>query len=99
MENNPEYVQELERLPDKLRRAMLYGDWDAFEGQFFEEFDRDIRVIQPFVIPKEWRIYRTRDYGLDMLACYWIALDHDNNAYVFKELYESGLIVSEAGKR
>lgn len=99
MENNPEYVQELERLPDKLRQAMLYGDWDAFEGQFFEEFDRDIHVIQPFVIPKDWRIYRTRDYGLDMLACYWIALDHDNNAYVFKELYESGLIVSEAGKK
>ena len=99
MNNDPNYVKTLENLPEKLRRARLYGDWDAFEGQFFEEFDRDIHVIQPFVIPKDWRIYRTRDYGLDMLACYWIALDHDNNAYVFKELYESGLIVSEAGKK
>lgn len=99
MQNDPDYVKKLEALPEKKRRALLYGDWDAFEGQFFEEFDRDVHVIEPFVIPKDWRIYRTRDYGLDMLACYWIAVDFENNAYVFKELYESGLIVSEAGKK
>jgi phage terminase large subunit len=99
MENDPDYIKKLEALPEKKRRALLYGDWDAFEGQFFEEFDRDIHVIDPFPIPKDWRIYRTRDYGLDMLACYWIALDYENNAYVFRELYESGLIVSEAGKK
>ena len=99
MENDPNYVKTLENLPEKLRRARLYGDWDAFEGQFFDEFDRDIHVIDPFPIPSNWRIYRTRDYGLDMLACYWIAVDYENNAYVFKELYERDLIVSEAGKK
>ena len=38
MQHNPDYVETLERLPEKRRRAMLYGDWNAFEGQFFEEF-------------------------------------------------------------
>jgi len=99
MENDPDYLKELQGLPDKLKRAMLDGDWDAFEGQFFEVFDRNKHVISPFVIPTDWRVYRTRDYGLDMLACYWIAIDHENYAYVFKELYEPNLIVSEAGKR
>ena len=28
-----------------------------------------------FVIPQHWRRYVTLDYGLDMLACYWIAMD------------------------
>ena len=36
------------------------------------------------------------DYGLDMLACYWIAVDERGKAYVYKELYKSGLIVTDA---
>lgn len=99
MENNPEYVENLENLPEDRKRAMLYGDWDAFEGQYFSEFNRQLHVIEPFVIPSHWRRYITLDYGLDMLACYWIAVDEQGNAYVYKELYESDLIISEAAKR
>lgn len=98
LKKDPDYVNRLENLPEKEKKALLYGDWDIFDGQFFSEFRRDVHVIEPFEIPKEWRIYRTRDYGLDMLACYWIALDNYMNAYVFKEVYESGLIVSDAAK-
>ena len=46
-----------------------------------------------------WDRYRTLDYGLDMLACYWIAIDGHGNEYVYKELYENDLIISEAAKR
>lgn len=41
METQPEYVQELESLPPKLREAWLHGSWDIFEGQFFEDFRPD----------------------------------------------------------
>ena len=34
-----------------------------------------------------------------MLACYWIAMDWNMNAYVFKELYESNLIASVAAEK
>ena len=98
MNNNPEYVENLENLPEMRKRAMLYGDWDAFEGQYFDEFDRDIHVIDSFVIPESWRRYITLDYGLDMLACYWIAVDSHQKAYVYKELYQSNLIISDAAK-
>ena len=33
-----------------------------------------------------------------MLACYWIAVDEQRNAWVYRELYQSGLIISEAAK-
>ena len=36
MRMNPDYVQQLEALPPKLRDAWLYGNWDIYEGQFFE---------------------------------------------------------------
>lgn len=38
MESQPDYIKQLEALPPKLREAWLYGSWDIFEGQFFEDF-------------------------------------------------------------
>ena len=38
------------------------------------------------------------DYGLDMLAGYWIAVDSGGRAYVYREVYESGLIISRAAE-
>jgi phage terminase large subunit len=99
MQNNPEYIETLENLPENQRRAMLDGDWDAFDGQYFSEFNRDIHTMEPFVIPKHWRRYVAIDYGLDMLAAYWIAVDTQGFAYVYKELYQSNLIISEAAER
>jgi phage terminase large subunit len=68
-------------------------------GCYFGEFKREIHVIEPFVIPEHWHRYTTKDYGLDMLAQYWIAIDTHGYAYAYKELYESELIVSAATKR
>lgn len=99
MQKDPNYVKRLENLNEKDKRALLYGDWDIFEGQYFDEFNRGIHVVKPFEIPKDWRRYISIDYGLDMLACLWIALDFSGKAYVYKELYESGLIISDAAKR
>lgn len=38
MASQPDYIRQLEALPPKLREAWLYGRWDIYEGQFFEEF-------------------------------------------------------------
>lgn len=96
---SPSYVRALENLPKFRRMAMLDGNWDVFEGQYFEEFNREIHVVRPFVIPSGWRRYISIDYGLDMLACLWIALDSGGKAYVYRELYEKGLIISDAAKK
>ena len=75
------------------------GDWDVFEGQFFTEFDRNVHVVEPFEIPQHWKRYIAMDYGLDMLAVLWIARDTEGKAYIYKELHEPNLIVSEAVDR
>lgn len=68
-------------------------------GAFFKEFDRAIHTCRPFELPKHWRRYYAMDYGLDKLAGYWIALDEHDKAYVYKEVYESDLIISKAAQR
>ena len=99
MEADPGYIKRLDNLPEKDRKALKDGNWDIFDGQYFKDFDRTVHVVEPFTIPKEWERYRTIDYGLDMLACYWIAIDTRGTEYVYKELYEPELIISEAAKR
>lgn len=99
LRNNPEYVKTLEALPEARRRAMLYGDWDAFEGAFFPEFSYKLHSCPDFDVPKDWLRFRALDYGLDMCACLWIALSPEGSVYVYRELYEPSLILSDAAKR
>ena len=99
MEKDPEYVKRLDALPEKERKALKEGNWDIFDGQYFKDFDRAVNVIPPFDIPENWDRYRTLDYGLDKLACYWIAIDPEGYEYCYKELYESDLIISEAAAK
>jgi len=96
LEHSPDYVRSLENLPPNRRMAMLDGNWDVFEGQYFPEFDRSIHVVEPFELPPDWARYLSIDYGLDMLACLWFAVDRYGHAYAYRELYKSGLIISEA---
>lgn len=98
LENSPDYVRTLENLPPDRRKAMLDGSWDVFEGAYFPEFDREVHCCMPFEIPENWRKYFVMDYGLDMLAGYFIAVDDHERAFVYKEIYKPGLIITEAIK-
>ncbi|MBR2615903.1 MAG: phage terminase large subunit [Clostridia bacterium] len=99
VKENPEYIRTLESLPPLRRRAMLDGDWDAFEGQYFTEFDRARHEIAPFSIPSDWHRFAALDYGLDMTACLWLAYPPDRSRIVvYRELYLPDLILSRAAE-
>ncbi len=99
MRADPAYKTRLLALPEREQRALLHGDWNIFEGQYFTEFSYEMHTCDPIPLPAEWRRYRTIDYGLDRLACLWIAVDRDRNAYVYRELCESNVIVSRAAEK
>jgi phage terminase large subunit len=99
MQNNPEYIQTLEQLPEELKRAHLYGDWDCFAGQFNPSFDKRIHVITPFQIPAWWKRCRSLDYGLDMTACIWWAIADNGQCFAYRELHEPNLALSQAAKK
>ena len=100
LSENPEYVRNLESLPPLRRKAMLEGDWDAFEGQYFTEFDRKYHEIKPFEIPPNWHRFGAMDYGLDMTCFLWFAYPPDRSRLVvYRELYEPGLVLSRAAQK
>lgn len=63
MAAQPDYIKQLEALPPKIRDAWLYGRWDIYEGQFFEDFrdtpDLDL-CLKAGITPEE--AYRQRRF-------------------------------------
>lgn len=95
---DPNYKKRLLALPEKEKKALLYGDWNIFEGQYFDEFDPEKHICEPFEIPRDWRRYRAIDYGLDMLGGVFIAVNSLGQAFVYKEVGESNLPISDAAR-
>ncbi len=94
MRTQPEYLKDLEALPEKLKKAWLEGRWDIFEGQFFEDFiatpDAEGRchVIDPFPPRPEWPIYHSYDYGRSRpFSMAWWTQDRDGVLYRIMERY------------
>ena len=88
LDADPNYIRQLEALPEELRRAHLDGDWDVHAGQYFREFSRDRHVIEPFEIPSWWRRFRSMDWGYNDPCCVlWHAVDGESRVYTYRELY------------
>lgn len=97
LENDPNYLGNLAMMPEAQRKALLYGDWDSYEGQVFTEWKnnksgyitrRGTHVIEPFEIPRSWRRWRSFDFGYSRpYAVQWWAVDYDGRAYLYRQLY------------
>ena len=86
-----QYEANLLSLPEMQRRQLLEGDWNIAEGAAFPEFKASIHTCEPFDIPKDWRRFRSCDYGYSSYsAVHWFAIDPSyETLYVYRELYLS----------
>ncbi len=92
-----DYLFQLESKPAALRNALLYGDWNAFEGQVFIEWaDRPehyrdqkwTHVVEPFQIPDHWPRYMSFDHGYSKpFSVGWWAISPNGTAYRYREWY------------
>lgn len=71
------------------------GEWGIPGGRYFNEFAEATHTVEPFELSKDIRRYVSFDYGLDMFSCYFYAVDN-SQIYVYKEIHQSDLIISEA---
>lgn len=92
---DPEYKNSILALPEAEKRAKL-GDWNAFQGQVFDEF-RDVRypdepenalhVIEDIGIPDWWPRIVVGDWGFAAMT--WIgfaAISPTGRVYLYREL-------------
>lgn len=104
------YAERLKGLGEAERKALLEGDWYAYEGSVFN-LERGIHIWtwQQFnehhalenehrnKPPRDWTRFRSLDWGFaHPFACYWYAVDYEGRAWVYREWY--GVAKDDKGK-
>jgi hypothetical protein len=95
---DPTYKQSLQGITiEAERKAKLLGDWDAYQGQVFDEFrdrkfedepDNALHVVEPFEIPTWWPRVVVGDWGFAAMT--WIgyaAISPSKRVYIYREQY------------
>ena len=95
-----DYETMLLSLPENQRKRLLEGNWDVAEGAAFPEFNRDIHVVKPFDIPKNWPKFRACDYGYGSYsAVLWFAVAPDGQLVIYRELYVSKVLAKDLANK
>lgn len=80
---------------DRIQKEIM-GSFDAFEGQVYHEFRRDVHVIPPFAIPDSWVKIMGADHGYRNPAAFlWGAVDYDGDIYIYREFYKREWLIQE----
>ena len=87
--SDPNYPAQIKAMGSQMEKALLLGDWDAFGGDMFPDFNYSTMVIPPFAIPKEWRLTASIDPGESSPCSFSMrATDPSGNVYRLFTYYE-----------
>lgn len=94
--NDPGYSTRMKALGKQMEKALLGGDWYAFGGDMFPEFDRHTEIIKPAVIPKDWRLMLGIDPGFSSpCAAVLVAVGPREQYFVIETYYQGQTNVEE----
>jgi len=76
------------------------GKWAAAEGVIYEDFDREVHIINSFPIPVDWVRFRAIDFGYtNPFVCQWWAMDPDGRLYLYREIYMTHRLVEDHARQ
>lgn len=98
-----DYMDSLLAMPRAWVERFVYGSHDVFSGQIWPEFDPDVHVIDPFIVPDWYERVESIDHGRENpTAVLWVAYANIKGfdyAFVVDEHYESGQLVGYHAER
>jgi hypothetical protein len=97
---DPDYLANLQALPEIERRRLLEGDWNVFEGAFFAEFSEAAHsCLPPYLpgkLPRHWRPYGGLDWGYrDPFAFVLRAIDERGVSHTIESIQRRQLTNEE----
>jgi hypothetical protein len=94
---DPGYTARLDGLNEADRKARKFGDWDAYQGQVFDEFrdkkypdepENAIHTITPYIIPDWWPKLVVGDWGYTAMTYIgFYAISPQKRLILYRELY------------
>lgn len=96
------YLATLASLPEVKRKQWLEGDWDISESSCFPEFDRNLHVVAPYELPRDYKRLKGADWGFSSPGCVvWGAVTPNGQLVIYREYVfqkKDAMTVSQEGK-
>lgn len=81
--NDPRYMARLMLLPERRRRCLMDGDWDAATGMAFDELEPRVHLIPRFDAPNDWTYVAGFDWGFAHWAVFtWGRVSEDGRIFI-----------------
>ena len=90
LKKDPGYLSNLKSLPAVEQSRLLHGDWDVFEGSFFDEWSETLHTKTP-----EFRPRTLRDSPLPTLPDHWEYFGGMDWGYSEKSAFAFGLLAMD----
>lgn len=82
----------------RIQREVM-GSFDTFEGAIYDEFRRDVHVVEPYPIPENWTRIMGQDHGFrNPAATVFGAVDEDGDIVIYDELYLTETLIEDICK-
>jgi phage terminase large subunit len=90
----------LDNLTGVRHLRLRLGKWAAAEGVIYEDFDREVHIINQFPVPPDWVRFRAIDFGYtNPFTCQWWTADPDGRLYLYREIYMSHRLVEDHARQ
>lgn len=95
-EQGKKTLEILDNLTGIRHGRLRHGKWVSAEGIVYDEWDRDIHLIDRFPIPMHWPRIWSVDFGFTNPFC-WAAyaLDPDGRLFLYREIYMTHRLVKD----
>lgn len=95
-EYDPNYALNIKLMGKQYEEALLNGDWDAFGGDFFADFNGRLMKKDPFEIPQHWKLIGSLDPGWSSPCSFSLhASDENGIVYTLFTYYEAKISPQE----
>jgi hypothetical protein len=79
-----------------IRKSRLRdGLWVGAEGLFFEEWDDELHVCEPFDIPEDWPVWGSLDHGFAHNTAFGAFTQNERDIYLIAEHVKNGWLVAQ----
>ena len=77
-------------------RSRFYGEWHVGGGLVYDEWLREVHMIEPFDVPVDWTHYRAIDHGTrNPTVCLYGAMSPQADLFIYDEYYAVGKGIPE----
>ncbi len=99
-----DYLARIEAFTGPFYDRFVLGKWVGLEGLVYDNFAPEVHIIEPFPLSREWRRWRSIDFGYtNPFTCLWACEVGADNAgglpegsiVIYREIYMSRRRVAE----